>query len=153
MGGSFGGYLALACPVEAPDLYACSVSVCGVFDWSEHVKSKRYDARPGEYEYLLAKLGDPRKQKAAFEALSPLSRIDRLHIPVLVAHGKEDTIVSIKQSRLLVSALKDHGIPCETFYRSLAGHGFYAAKDRLAFYQTLQSFLALHLGTASPALP
>ncbi|MBW8781496.1 MAG: S9 family peptidase [Verrucomicrobia bacterium] len=159
MGGSFGGYLALACPVEEPDLYCCTVSICGIFDWAELVRSKSdYGSiaaygRPGEYERLIAKLGDPKKRQADYEALSPLNRLDRLHCPVLIAHGKDDSIVSVKQSRLLASALKEHHLPYETFYRDLAGHGFAAAKDRIAFYQKLQSFLALRLGSASPALP
>jgi acetyl esterase/lipase len=159
MGGSFGGYLALACPVEEPDLYCCTVSICGVFDWAKMVESKSDSGtidqygRPGEYEMLLAKLGDPEKRQADYEAISPLSRLDRLHCPVLIAHGKDDGVVSVKQSRLLARGLKELHIPYETFYRDLAGHGFAAAKDRIAFYHKLQSFLALHLAPASPALP
>lgn len=151
MGGSFGGYLAIAAPVEEPGLFRCAVSVCGVFDWAEHVKSKRFasGARPAEYASLTSLLGDPKKDEAAYDALSPLGRIDRFRIPVLIAHGREDRIVSVKQSRMLARELKKRGIPHETFYRSLAGHGFYAAKDRLAFYETLDRFLAENL--ASPA--
>ena len=156
MGSSFGGYLSIAAPVEAPGLYRCAITICGVFDWADHTKSKRSSqiGRPGEYAYLSSVLGDPRKNQAAYEALSPLNRIDRLNIPVLIAHGREDHIVSVKQSRRLARELKKRRIPHETFYRPLAGHGFYAAKDRLAFYQTLERFLAENLAApASTAKP
>ncbi len=150
MGGSFGGYLALATTVEEPDLYRCAISVCGVFDWAEHVKSKREESRsrPGEYAWLLSRLGDPRKDAAAYEAINPLARLDRMRTPLLLAHGKEDRIVSVNQSRRLARELKKRGVPHETFYRALAGHGFYAAKDRYAFYQASARFLAENL--ASP---
>jgi dipeptidyl aminopeptidase/acylaminoacyl peptidase len=153
MGSSFGGYLSIAAPVEEPDLFRCAVTFCGVFDWAGHVKSKRSSrvGRPGEHAYLSSVLGDPKKDQTAYEALSPLGRIDRLRIPVLIAHGREDHIVSVKQSRLLARELKKRRIPHETFYRSLAGHGFYAAKDRLAFYETLERFLAENLATPAPA--
>ncbi len=152
MGSSFGGYLALACPVEEPTLYRCAVSVCGVFDWAEHVKSKRNTARsrPGEYPVLLGRLGDPRKNQEAYDAISPLAHLDRLRVPMLIAHGKEDSIASVKQSRLLAKELKRRELPHQTFYRSLAGHGFYAAKDRLAFYRTLENFLAENLAPPAP---
>jgi dipeptidyl aminopeptidase/acylaminoacyl peptidase len=153
MGSSFGAYLALACSVEEPALYRCAVSVCGVFDWAEHVKSKRDAARsrPGEYPLLLGRLGDPRDNEEAYAALSPLSRLDRLRVPMLIAHGREDSVASVKQSRLLARELRRRDLPHQTFYRSLAGHGFYTAKDRLAFYQTVQQFLAENLATPAPA--
>lgn len=151
MGGGFGGYLALASSVEEPALFRCAVSVCGVFDWAEHTESKRDESRgrPGEYAWLLSRLGDPRRDAAAYEAISPLTRLDRMRVPILIAHGKQDSIVSVRQSRRLARELKKRGMPHETFYRSLAGHGFFAAKDRIAFYQTVERFLAENL--ASPA--
>ena len=155
MGGSFGGYLALACSVEEPELYRCAVSVCGVFDWAEHVKSKRSvgASRPGEYQLLLGRLGDPKRDQETYEALNPLRRLDRLRAPILIAHGKEDSIASIRQSRLLARELKKRKHPHETFFRPLAGHGFFAAKDRLAYYETLRAFLAAQLASSSPSSP
>lgn len=155
MGGSFGGYLALACSVEEPELYRAAVSVCGVFDWAEHVKSKRRtgQSRPGEYQFLLGRLGDPKRDQDAYEALNPLSRLDRLRTPILIAHGQEDSIASIRQSRLLARELKKRKHPHETFFRPLAGHGFYSAKDRLAYYETLRKFLALQLAAPAPVSP
>lgn len=153
MGASFGGYLAISAPVEEPDLFRCAITICGVFDWASHVKSKRFspNARPGEYAFLSSTLGDPRKNQAAYEALSPLARIDRLRIPVLIAHGREDAIVSVKQSRLLARELKKRRVPHDTFFRALAGHGFYSAEDSLAFYETLERFLAENLASPAPA--
>ncbi|MBC8012078.1 MAG: S9 family peptidase [Burkholderiales bacterium] len=152
MGGSFGGYVALACSVEEPELFRCAISVCGVFDWAEHVKSLRppgYSKSPA-YEIMVKRLGDPRKNQAAYEAISPLGRLDRLRIPMLVAHGKQDGIVSVRQSRQLARELKKRKLPHETFYRDLAGHGFYSAEDRIDFYQTVERFLAENLARRQP---
>ena len=40
MGGSFGGYLAIAGVVYEPALYRCAVTIAGVFDWEQQIRDK-----------------------------------------------------------------------------------------------------------------
>ncbi|MFI5336039.1 MAG: alpha/beta hydrolase family protein, partial [Opitutales bacterium] len=41
MGGSFGGYLAVAGVSREPGLYCCAITICGVFDWKEQIEHFR----------------------------------------------------------------------------------------------------------------
>jgi dipeptidyl aminopeptidase/acylaminoacyl peptidase len=149
MGASFGGYLAVSGVAFEDGLYRCAISECGVFDWERQVRSKSDVGRPGEYEVLTDELGRPGKDKALFDEISPLRHVDRIHVPVLIAHGTEDNVVDVAQSKKLASALRKRGVPCETFYRSLEGHGFYNYENRVAFFHRVEAFLAANLGGAT----
>lgn len=149
VGSSFGGYLALTGVTFERDLYRCAISVCGVFDWESLIKDKRDEGRPGEYEFLRERLGKPGRDRQLFDEISPLKHADQIHVPVLIAHGTEDRIVDISQSKKLAAELKKRGAPYETFFRKLEGHGFFNPKDRLAFYQQVESFLARNLSPAA----
>lgn len=154
MGASFGGYLALACAASEPELYRAAISLCGVFDWAAHVKSKRDErqARPGEYEWLVAELGDPRRSQERYDAISVFNQLDRVRAAVFLAHGREDSIVSVAQTRRLARELRKRDVVHETFYRPLGGHGFYAYADRVDYYAALERFLEKHVPvTPAPA--
>ncbi len=149
MGGSFGGYLAAAGVAFEPDLFRCAVTECGVFDWEQFIASKRDVARPGEYERLTDMLGTSAEARRHLDDISPLEHVDQIHVPMLIAHGTEDKVIDVAQSKKLAAALKKHGVPCETFFRPLEAHGFYDFKDRVAFYHRVEAFLAANVGGAA----
>jgi len=151
MGASFGGYLAVAGVAFEKDLYRCAVTECGVFDWERQIKSKRDVGRPGEYQILMDELGRPGRDRKRLEEISPLEHADQIRVPVLIAHGTEDNVVDVAQSKKLARELKRRGVPHETFFRSLEGHGFYSYKDRVEFYHRVEAFLAANLGGATLA--
>jgi dipeptidyl aminopeptidase/acylaminoacyl peptidase len=145
MGGSFGGYLALTGVAFEPELYRCAVSLCGVFDWAEMIKTKSYEGRPGEYEKLRDRLGQPDTDREHFDAISPIKHVAQIRVPVFVAHGTEDKIVSVTQSKHLVQALKQQGVVCETFFRGTERHGFSSYADQVEYYHRVEAFLAKNL--------
>jgi dipeptidyl aminopeptidase/acylaminoacyl peptidase len=153
MGASFGGYLAVSGVTFEDNLYCCAITECGVFDWERFIKSKSDVARPAEYEFLRDKIGRPDSDRAYLEQISPLEHADRIHVPVLIAHGTEDTIVDVAQSRRLAAELKRRGVPHETFYRAVEGHGFYNYRNRVEFYHRVEAFLAANLGGATLTPP
>jgi dipeptidyl aminopeptidase/acylaminoacyl peptidase len=142
MGASFGGYLSLCGATYEPGLYRCAITEAGVFDWKEMMRdarSNQYDSY--RYEWFLRNLGDPKKQSDLFEDISPIRHVDQIKIPVLVAHGKEDGVVSIEQSTRLVAALKQAHVPCTVFFRSGEGHGMARLKNRTDYYTEVEKFL------------
>lgn len=147
MGASFGGYLALACATEEPDLYRAAISNVGVFDWAEQTHAARDTrrSRPGEYAVLLNDLGDPKRDRQRYDEISIFNRLDRLRAPVFLAHGIKDNIVSVRQTRRLAGELKRRGHEHETFYRVISGHGFARLNDRVSYYQAIERFLARHI--------
>ncbi|MBL9215549.1 MAG: S9 family peptidase, partial [Opitutaceae bacterium] len=153
IGGSFGGFLAAAGVAFEPDLYRCAATFAGVFDWEMLIRSKRSDGRPGEYERLIDELGRPGKDRDAFTAISPLAHADAIKVPMLVAHGREDRIVPVAQSKRLIASLRQRNIPHETYLLADGTHGMAERKQRIEYYRRLESFLARYLRDAPPAPP
>ena len=152
MGGSFGGYLALAGVVNEPQLYRCAVTIAGVFDWAQQIKDKRYNQYDSPvFGWLMRKLGDPERQREKFDAISPVRHVDQVRVPVFVAHGKDDPIADIGQSRSLISELEKNHVPYEAFLVSEEGHGMGHLDNQVELYSRIEAFLAKYLGTATPA--
>ena len=77
---------------------------------------------------------------------SPLSRIDDIKIPLLIAQGANDPRVKQAESEQIVAALREKGIPHEYLLFPDEGHGFAKPENRLRFYAAAERFLAEHLG-------
>jgi dipeptidyl aminopeptidase/acylaminoacyl peptidase len=148
-GGSFGGYLAISGVEREKGLYCCAVSECGVFDWKSQVTSVEKHAAPGYYKRYLDYIGHPDGNLDALARENLLDRVDEIGVPVLIAHGDDDGIVDVAQSKRLVRALKSRGLPHETFFRRYEGHGFFDYQDRVDFYHRVEAFLAKNLGGAT----
>jgi acetyl esterase/lipase len=151
MGGSFGGYLAVSGVVNEPSLYRCAVSIAGVFDWAELIKSKKYDRHDSPvYDRLMRNLGDPKKQQEKFEAISPVRHVEQIRVPVFVAGGKYDQVVEIQQSKRLISELEKAHVPYEKLLVGDEGHGMSHLKNQVELYTRIAAFLEKNLKQASP---
>lgn len=146
MGGSFGGFLAVAGAAFEPGLYRCAVTIVGVFDWEKIIRQESRD-RFGKagYQLLLQKLGDPKVAQEKFEAISPLRHTDKINIPVYISAGEYDDRVDASQSKALYAALKARGVPVEQFIAGKEGHGYFETKARLRLYREITDFLSRHL--------
>jgi acetyl esterase/lipase len=146
MGTSFGGYLALCGAVQEEGLYRCAVTIAGVFDWERVMKDARgSEYVRGRYGLLLRKLGDPKENQEKFDAISPVKHVEKIKIPVYVAHGTEDLVASAAQSRRLIAELKKHGVTYEKQIERGEGHGFRKVDNRVELYTGIEAFLARHL--------
>lgn len=154
MGGSFGGYLAISGVANEPDLYRCAVTIAGVFDWATMLREKKYSQYDSPwYSRLRRELGDPVKEAAKYEALSPLRHIDQVRVPVFVVHGKDDPVVDIGESRRLVAELERYHVPHESMLVAEEGHGMGRLSNRVEQYERVEAFLAKHLMSASAPAP
>ncbi len=107
------------------------------------------------YAVLRRNLGDPEKTKESFEEISPLRHVDQIRIPVFVAHGKDDPVVNVAQSRALVRELERHHVPCETMFAAEEGHGMLHLNHQVELYNRVLAFLNHYLGPGlkAPATP
>ena len=146
MGTSFGGYLALAGATQEPDLYRCAITQAGVFDWQELVDdAQRFQYEDARYQVLKRHLYEPNANGADLEHISPLRNVAAIKVPVFVAHGSEDRVVSIRQSKQLVNELKSNGYPHEVYFARGEGHGMAELENRVALYSAIEQFLAKNL--------
>jgi dipeptidyl aminopeptidase/acylaminoacyl peptidase len=154
MGTSFGGYLALSGVVNEPELYRCAVTIAGVFDYAQVLQERKYDKYDNpSYGYFIRRLGDPKKEPGKFDAISPGRHVDRVRVPVFVAHGKDDPVADIGESKRLVSELEKFHVPCEKLFISGEGHGMGHLKNEVELYGRIEAFLAKNLMAAPTAAP
>ena len=153
MGGSFGAYLALSGVERDPSLYRCAVTIAGVFDWARMIKQEKYYQFDNpSYGRLMRKLGDPKMERDKFDAISPVRHVDRVHVPIFVAHGKEDEVADIEQSRRLVSELKKYQVEHEVMFVGGEGHGMHHLDNQVELYTRIEAFLAKHLAPVGTAV-
>ncbi len=121
-GGSYGGYMTLACAVEYNDRIACSLDVVGISHFGTFLKnteSYRRDLRRVEY-------GDERVPEIAafFEKMAPLNNADRIKKPLFVVQGGNDPRVPLSEAEQMVAKVQANHGPVWYLMASDEGHGF-----------------------------
>ena len=112
VGASYGGYAALAGATLTPELYQCAVSVAGVSNLPKLIGEVAQRSELGE-DYWETRIGSRFRDTKSLDAVSPAKIAERTGPPVLLIHGKDDTVVPIGQSRQMRDALKAAGKPYE----------------------------------------
>jgi dipeptidyl aminopeptidase/acylaminoacyl peptidase len=144
-GGSYGGYAALVGATFTPDVFACAVDIVGPSNLITLLESiPPYWV--GIAEQFRRRVGDLDTGRDFLWSRSPLSRVDQLRIPLLIAQGANDPRVKQAEAEQIVAALESRGIPYEYLLYPDEGHGFAKPENRLHFYAAADRFLAEHLG-------
>jgi dipeptidyl aminopeptidase/acylaminoacyl peptidase len=145
-GGSYGGYMVLACMTHYSDRLACAVDLFGISNFVsflQNTSAYRRDLRRAEY-------GDERDpaMRAHLERISPLSNIAKISKPMFVFQGQNDPRVPQSESEQMVAALRRQGI--ETWYILARdeGHGLAKKANRDQVYASIALFFGKHLAAA-----
>lgn len=149
VGGSYGGYAALAGAAYTPDLYKCAVSYSGLSDLNLKMSwvRKRWGVKSWIYEYWVSRMGEPGDD---LKARSPAHAADQITADILLIHGKDDTVVDLEQSEVMAEALKDAGKSYAFIVLDGEDHWLSTDSTRIAMLEALDEFLAKHLWTDSP---
>ena len=141
-GGSYGGYAALVGATFTPDVFRCAISMVGPSNLNTLVESF-----PEYWKPMIATWHKRVGEDTDFLwSRSPLSKVDDIRIPILVAQGENDPRVKRAESEQIVAAMKERGIDHEYVMYENEGHGFAKPENRLDFYHRADRFLAKHLG-------
>jgi len=121
-GGSYGGYMCYAVAIrygERLKAADCIVAISNFVTFLENTQSYRRDLRRVEY-------GDERdpKQRAKLMEISPLTKIDKLSIPLLVVTGANDPRVPKSEADQAVEAVRAKGRSAWHLVGMNEGHGF-----------------------------
>lgn len=150
-GASYGGYAALWGTIKTPELYKCAVSFAGVTDLATMLSFSLFnDSTAASREWNRARVGDPDRDRAELDEVSPLKQASRVGVPVLIAHGLDDVRVPASHSEKMVSALRALGKPVQWLPLPNEGHGVFFGGNRMNYYATVLEFLHRHLGGAAP---
>lgn len=111
VGGSYGGYAALAGVTLQHGVYRCAVSLAGVSDLGAMLKyeAERHGRVSDVYRFWKRLMNASGGSDPALAAISPARHADQADAPILLLHGDDDTIVPIAQSREMEAALKRAG--------------------------------------------
>jgi dipeptidyl aminopeptidase/acylaminoacyl peptidase len=147
MGGSYGGYMVLACLTHFSDRLCCGIDVVGISNFLTFLKNTqdyRRDLRRVEY-------GDERDPAMAefLARISPLNHVAKITRPLFVVQGKNDPRVPVTEAEQMVKALRDRGGACWYLMATDEGHGF--AKKKNADFQFLAQILFLQEHLLKPA--
>jgi len=146
-GGSYGGYAALMGVIREPALYRCAVGYAGVYDLNKLYKWSGARRSEVGQDYLKRYVGTDKAELAAY---SPAQHPDKIKVPVLLAHGTQDSIVDILFARAMNKALKKHDQPTELIVYPYMGHGLVLDEQRNDFYARLLTFLQTHTAAVGP---
>lgn len=147
MGGSYGGYAALAGVTFTPTEFACGVSTVGPSNLNTLLASIPPYWEPIKRQFAT-RVGDPETEagRALLEERSPLNFIDRIERPLLIGQGANDPRVKQAESDQIVAAMEARSIPVTYVLFPDEGHGFARPQNRLAFNAVTESFLGNCLG-------
>lgn len=140
MGGSYGGYLALAALTFHPQSFEAAIDIFGVTNWTRTLNEA---ARLPESRRtaLYDEMGDPATDAERHRRISPLFHASNIVKPLLVMQGANDPRVLKIESDELVAAVKANGTPVEYVVFPDEGHGFRRRENRIKAQETYLKFL------------
>jgi dipeptidyl aminopeptidase/acylaminoacyl peptidase len=139
VGGSYGGYMALAAATRLADRIAGAVSVVGISNFVsflENTETYRRDLRRVEY-------GDERDpaMREHLTRISPLTNVAQITKPLMVAQGKNDPRVPWTESEQIVRSLQARNTPVWYLLADNEGHGFARRENSDYYFATFIGFI------------
>ena len=108
-----------------------------MLDWDEREYGHESVALRYTRKFLGANgVGDP-----SLHAYSPRRLAGRADAPILLINGKDDTVVSVDQSRLMADALRHAGKPVETLQLDQEDHWLSKAATRTQMLEASVAFV------------
>jgi len=139
IGGSYGGYMVLACMAHFSDRLRCGVDTVGISNFVTFLKNTqdyRRDLRRVEY-------GDERDPTMAefLAKISPANNVEKITKPLFVVQGLNDPRVPASESQQMVKAIRDRGGSVWFLMARDEGHGFQKKRNVDYLFQGTVLFL------------
>jgi len=139
-GGSYGGFMTMAAITEAPELFGAACDVVGIVNFETFLSgTKAYRRALREAEY------GPLSDTEFLKSISPIYKVDKINMPLMIAHGLNDPRVPIGEAMQIAVALKKRGMEVEELYFPDEGHGFAKEDNSVLYYEQLAKFFDKHL--------
>jgi dipeptidyl aminopeptidase/acylaminoacyl peptidase len=147
MGGSYGGYATLVGLTYTPDVFACGVDIVGpssLVTLLQNVPEYWIPFMP----VMKVRVGDVDTEEGRAQLLkrSPLTLVDKIKKPLLIAQGANDPRVKQLEADQIVKAMTEKNIPVTYVLYPDEGHGFRRPENNKSFNAVTEAFLAEQLG-------
>jgi dienelactone hydrolase len=147
-GVSYGGYAALRGLEKTPDLYKCGISYAGVIDIETtlriHLDAAMRNPVPLmkiQEADLIDMLGEKNKLKDHWKEISPISHVDQIRVPVLMAYSEYDHRIPISTARDMAKELKKRGKLYDFMVKDNEDHGFHQEANKIDLWKKIDEFL------------
>ena len=141
VGASYGGYAALAGVTVQSGVYRCAVSVAGISDLRRFRKWTIANEMSWSQRYWDRFMGTADQKDPALIAISPIEHVDAVTVPVLLIHGRDDTVVPFEQSDVMLSALQRAGKAVTMVTMKHEDHWLSRSETRSQMLQATVDFL------------
>jgi dipeptidyl aminopeptidase/acylaminoacyl peptidase len=146
-GGSYGGYAALMSVEREPDLYRCTVGYAGVYDLD--IERTDSDTAKNGLSLKTLKLFQPDTESER-RAQSPAYNVDKIKVPVMLAHGGKDVRVPIKNMDVLIDQMAKVGKKPEVvIVEPKEPHGFQLPEHNINLYEKMLAFFDKYIGSGA----
>jgi dipeptidyl aminopeptidase/acylaminoacyl peptidase len=144
MGAAAGGYATRRGVSRYPELFRCGVDLVGPSDLKILFASMPAGWGAVKTRWVR-RMGDVEHDEELNRQLSPLYHVDQIRVPMLIGQGANDPRVNIKNSDVIVEALRKNNIPATYIVYPDEGHGFARPENNLDFFGRVEDFLAKYL--------
>jgi dipeptidyl aminopeptidase/acylaminoacyl peptidase len=141
VGASYGGYAALAGVTLDPGVYRCAVDVSGISDMRRFVLWSKQQTDISSQRYWDRFVGAKGPDDPRLGAISPALHAATVSAPVLIIHGKDDTVVPFEQSQMMADALKKADKPYAFVVLSHEDHWLSRGDTRLQMLKATMDFV------------
>jgi dipeptidyl aminopeptidase/acylaminoacyl peptidase len=144
-GGSYGGYMVLACLAFEPDRWAGGVATVPISsfvtflrntsEYRQAFREREYGSLEHDLEFLLD--------------ASPITHVDAIRAPLFLIHGANDPRVPVSEAEQIHAALRERGIRTELLVYDDEGHGLQKLPNKLDAFPRAVAFIDEILGRVS----
>ncbi|MXY04312.1 MAG: S9 family peptidase [Gammaproteobacteria bacterium] len=150
-GASYGAFNALSAAFRAPDAFLCAAGHVGVYSLPEMFRGGDIPETEDGLAFLRRVLGE---DKQVHKADSPAFNAQHIRIPVFLSAHDDDERAPIRQTKIMVAALKEAGNPPMELYFDREAHNVASEENETERLTALGEFFAAHLARGSrPSTP
>lgn len=143
-GSGFGGQIALTGLYSGKGAYVCAASNSGIINLFTYLKSIPPYLKPSLQMYYEI-IGNPLTDVERMRQASPLFQVDKINLPVFIAHNTKNRNINSGETIQFVKNLQKRNIKVD--YLEMEGDAFHGKSDesRQKFYTGLEQFLEANL--------
>lgn len=142
MGASFGAYSAIQSAAIYPKTYKCAIANAGIYDLELMFNEGDVQSRKSGMSYLKNVLGSDNEK---LRNMSPVNYVEKIQVPLLLAHGEDDERAPFEHVENLRKALDKNQKQYEWHVVDKEGHGFYNPENQKRYMKKVINFLNKHL--------
>ena len=137
MGGSYGGFMVLAAITTYPDAWGAAAEMYGIANFETFLAN----IGPWRRTHRAAEYGDPERDAELLRSISPIHKVDRIAVPLIIVHGANDPRVPISETEQMVEAIRAREGVVEYVRFEDEGHGIVKRHNRIHAYTAIADFL------------